>query len=174
MIRCLILAATVVLLLLPATPVSAQKLKLPSLLPFKKQTTEVKPFRLTDQAKGPPGTAGGGPIMKFLTPAAPGQRNSRLTQLNQQTRDFLTRTGESITRLAADTRDQLQEWESPGWDFRNHKNWWEEPAPAPDTQQLFRDFSLLKKLNSEAEGTPPRPPPRTARDFQNNPPRHRF
>ena len=170
----LLLVVVVFASIVPAGPLMAQKLKIPSLLPFKKQTQEVKPFQLTDQSKGKPGVFPNGPIMKFLHPSdSPGSGHS-LAEFNERSKGFFAKTGESISKFATDTRIKLKGHESPGWDYREQKHWWNQAGHEPDRQALLDDYNQILQMQAHPLTPAPLPPPRTARDFQNDSPLHRF
>ncbi len=160
---------------LPAAPALGQTFKLSSLLPFKKQAPEVKPFKLTDQAQGKPALFSNGPFTNLLQPRQPGGNGtSPLSNLNEKSKSFFAKTGDSLSRFASNTRDSMKKSESPGWDFRQSKEWWNQKSAEPDLVALQHDLEQLQWSPANPQMPPPLPQPRTARDFQNEPPRHRF
>ena len=155
---------------LAATPAMAQNFKLPSLIPFRKQSTEIKPFHLTDQAKGKPGSMSGASFRNLLNP---GKGSNPLADFNQKSRAFFSKTGESISRFAEDTRDTLKNIESPGWNFHDSRPWWSQKKTT-DPEMLRREIGQIPRLFQPRHPQAPTPPPRTAQDLDNGQPRHRF
>jgi hypothetical protein len=154
--------------LIPGTAHS-QEFKLPSLIPFKKQTHEVKPIQLTDQAEGQFGVLPGRPLMNFLHPA-PKAGGSGAEGLTQKSKNFFVKSGESISHFAAEMRDSMKNIESPGWQFSDKGPWWNEH---PDSTKLYRDLNRLN-WNTPQPMLPPQPAPRTAQGLPSAPPKYRF
>ena len=93
-----------------------------------------------------------------------------LADIGDASKNFFTRTGESIERFAVDTREKLKNLESPGWRNQNTQPWWN---PNPDIDKLTNDLRQLGRAR-QSRSLPPQPQPRTARDFGSELPRHRF
>jgi hypothetical protein len=167
----IVLLFGVVLSILVPERTVAQEFKLPSLFPFKKQTPEVKPFQLTDQAKGKPGLFPNRPLMNlFHTEPKPNQTPNAMNNFSQKSKSFFARTGEGISKFTSDMRDSLKNLESPGWEFDKKTHWWNDE---PDVNKLQSDLNRLK-WHTPQSGMPPQPQPRTAQGLQTTPPRHRF
>lgn len=150
---------------------NAQEFKLSSLFPFKKQTPEVKPFQLTDQAKGKPGLLPSRPLMNLFHPEPkPNYAANPINGFSQKSKNFFTRTGEGISKWSSDMRSSLKNLESPGWEFDKKTHWWNDE---PDMDQLQSDLDRLNGHTPQS-GLPPQPQPRTAQGLQTTPPRHRF
>ncbi len=148
------------------TAATAQEFKLPSLLPFRKTTPEVKPFHLTDQPRPRPGLFANGPLSGLLgrrEDARPAAKS--FEEWNHQTRSFFSRTGENISKFTSDTGKALKKLESPGWTFGETGHHWN---AHPDAEALRRDLEQQGMLAS------PQPEPRTARQFGSGTPTHRF
>ena len=161
----------VVLSILVPNLAIAQEFKLSSLFPFKKQTPEVKPFQLTDQAMGKPGLLPNRPLMNLFHPEPkPNYGANPMNGFSQKSKNFFTRTGEGISKFSSDMRTSLKNMESPGWEFDKKTHWWNDE---PDMNQLQSD---LDRLNGQTprSGLTPQPQPRTAQGLQTTPPRHRF
>jgi hypothetical protein len=142
----------------------AQEFKLPSLLPFRKSTSEVKPFRLTDGPAPRPGMFDSKPLSNLFGSGS-SRKSNRWEEFNQGTKDFFARTGENLSKFATETGQKLKKLESPGWQFGPSGHRWNDN---PDVEALHRDLGNAGLL------APPQPQPRTARQFESNPPRHRF
>ncbi|MGI9517677.1 MAG: hypothetical protein ACR2NP_11565 [Pirellulaceae bacterium] len=110
--------------LLPAGTLSAQQFKLPNLLPFRKSTNEVQPFKLTDQSRGQSRVGPQRPLFGLMQPRQnknnSGQPQNPLAGLNQRSKQFFAKAGENFSQFASD----LREHESPGWGATKIKPWW--------------------------------------------------
>ena len=68
MTKFLCLMTLAALMVMPATTCQAQKLKIPNLLPFKKQTKDVTPYQLSDGRSGSMGQSNRSPFGRIPTP----------------------------------------------------------------------------------------------------------
>ncbi len=136
-------------------PATAQKLKLPSLLPFKKQKREVQPVQLSDQAKHQFRMFPEKPLFNLFS--VPRGSKSLLDDLNDRSKQFWSSAGQNFSSFAQDTRQVLessrrkfeaQPWVpfTPSWterlsNFENTFPWsaWSKQEPAlPPLRPKYR------------------------------------
>ena len=163
----LVFAALIALFFVPAIDCEAQKLKLPNLLPFKKQRTEeVKPFQLTDQSAGQFRLLPQKPLFDFRKQGQQTQAKAGpLADFNNRSKAFFSKAGKGITQFAEDTKQALVDgWNPP----KAHTAWWNEGPKLLPNQPMF--------TWPGREASPPESPlmPRMTEEYRNNQPRHRF
>jgi hypothetical protein len=165
-----LLALAVMMTALPVLSCEAQKLKLPDFFPFRKKTQEIRPIKLSDQAAqrvgGPAGEDKG--ILDFLKPSPQAGQARSLTEANDNSRSFFQKTGDELGDFASDTRKFFSDaWNPP----RARKAWWNQNQQ-PDKAEKPSLFAWPGTRPPATQQAPPMP--RTARQFQQGKPKHRF
>lgn len=168
MLRWIAYTLAVIVVLPLIQPAHGQKLKLPSLLPFKSQAEPVKPFRLTDQAAAPNRLLPARPMFGLFQPSS--QQKNWLGSLNDKSRQFWIQAGHGISDLTMDTRDLLgttrKRLESTGQSINN--SWWN---PALEKSSALFSWPFLSKPKQEL---PPLRPNYRMSQRPGDVPTHRF
>lgn len=159
-LRNMLIAALFCLWVCPSETVHAQRLKLPSFLPFKKKTQEVKPIRLSDKAttriQNKPHSEKG--VFDFLKPSVR-TKPAKPASFNDKSKSFLQKTGDEFGRFTAETKSFLHDtWYPPS----AKKAWWNQ-GPKLDDESI--ESLLAWPGQYPKTGMPPQVP-HTARHYQ--------
>ena len=119
---CAILALLAAMAMAPLQAAEAQKIKFPSLIPFKKSQQQVEPIPLTDQAK-PKGFLNLPPLPNWrIGPpqsmqGQPGQGPTLLERVQNNSQQFFRNTGDSISQFATQTNQSIKRSTTQTWNF---------------------------------------------------------
>lgn len=159
----------VVVFAFPAANCEAQKLKLPNLLPFKKKSSEVKPFELTDRSSGSRSRADKKQLFDFLkNNNRPPTKAGPLEDFNRRSKAFFERTGQEIGKFSENTKKFFSDaWNPP----KARTAWWNQGPKKPGSGEPLIAWPGSSGQSSQQ---PAMPTPRSAHQYQYGQPKHKF
>ncbi len=164
----LFVLAIVALFAVPVLECEAQKLKLPKFLPFKKQSKEVEPFKLSDNSKSHAGNKQKNKLFDFLQPRAKDNKNTN--PFNTKSKEFFSKTNEGLDKFSAKTKKFFGDaWNPP----KAHTAWWNQAPDKLDNSDLKELWQKAQRGQGSTQ-PPTVPAPRSAQHYQYGQPKHRF